>query len=108
MQIAALDIKRLTFRDFNKELEVGRAFFAFRGNPAIPSSGHVFVKDVDPIRGCHTANYSRPIASRTGGRWWRMPHELHLSGERLDCDLRKVDRRKYSLPLRGSRLYVML
>jgi hypothetical protein len=49
LHITAFDIKRLTFCDFNKELEVGRALFSLSGNPAITSSGRVFVKDVDPI-----------------------------------------------------------
>ena len=49
LHITAFDIKRLTFREFNKELQVRKALFAFRGNPAITFSGHVFVKDVVPI-----------------------------------------------------------
>jgi hypothetical protein len=46
---------------------VGRALFALRGNPAIASSGHVLVEDVDPIRDCHMANYSQLIVFCTRG-----------------------------------------
>jgi hypothetical protein len=38
-----LHIKRLAFRDFDKELEVGRVLFALRGNPAITFSGGIFL-----------------------------------------------------------------
>ena len=65
MHITVFDIKGLTFCDFDKELKVGKALVALRGNPAITSSGHVLVEDVDAIRGCHMANYSRPIVPCT-------------------------------------------